>query len=405
MIELQRGARNSLDKYLNLNDVITIEMNINGSATYDFACFGLDASDKLNDDRYMIFYNQISSPQGEITYNGDNSSATFNVNIGKLPTTINKLVFTVNIDGNGRMKEINSHSFSIRQGENTAMSLNLSGNDFAQETAIITAELYRKDNTWRINAVARGFDGGLSVLLKNFGGEEILTPQIPEVTNKFSPSSVTTCQPQIVSTSESQGSAPQPTDLIPQKVCLQKGQSFNLIVDKSGTAEIVINLNWTRKKGLFANNVDLDLCSLYELQNGAKSSVQAVGRHFGSLTQPPYVALDADDRTGTRIEGENLHINGKMISQIKRLLIFTYIYDGVPNWKSTDAVATVKCPGSPDIVVNLNENGGKNKLCAIALLENVGDTFNVKRIVQYFPCHKDMDDAFNWGLNWSHGTK
>ena len=40
------------------------------------------------------------------------------------------------------------------------------------EKAIISVELYRKDG-WRIAAAAKGFNGGLSALLKSFGGEEI----------------------------------------------------------------------------------------------------------------------------------------------------------------------------------------------------------------------------------------
>ena len=59
-MELKRGMRDRLDKYLNLNSTIEAEMTISGSGVYDFCCFGVDMSDKLSDDRYMIFYNQTT---------------------------------------------------------------------------------------------------------------------------------------------------------------------------------------------------------------------------------------------------------------------------------------------------------------------------------------------------------
>jgi tellurium resistance protein TerD len=40
--------------------------------------------------------------------------------------------------------------------------------DFSIETAVIMAELYNKDDEWRINAVGSGFEGGLQALLNKY---------------------------------------------------------------------------------------------------------------------------------------------------------------------------------------------------------------------------------------------
>src|SRR5689334_17346129 len=34
--------------------------------TWDVSCFGLDGSDRLSDDRFLIFYNQPASPEGSV---------------------------------------------------------------------------------------------------------------------------------------------------------------------------------------------------------------------------------------------------------------------------------------------------------------------------------------------------
>lgn len=171
-MELLRGMREKLDKYVDIDFEICINMRTTGSAVYDFCCFGIDKEGKLSDDRYMIFYNQVTSPADEIRFAAGNNSAEFRIQLAKLPVSIDKLVFTVSIDGNGTMGEITKHNFELSQNGTIQMAMELLGADFNMEKAIISVELYRKDG-WRIAAAAKGFNGGLSALLKSFGGEEI----------------------------------------------------------------------------------------------------------------------------------------------------------------------------------------------------------------------------------------
>lgn len=192
---------------------------------------------------------------------------------------------------------------------------------------------------------------------------------------------------------------------------LKKGQKVNL-QKKRGTdlGEILINLNWhqPQKRGFFgrSNAIDLDLGCLYEMENGDKGCVQALGNAFGTLSNPPYIALDGDDRSGSSEGGENLRINGRQVSKIKRVLVYTFIYEGAANWQEADGVVTIKCPGSNEIIVRMDEYGSSLPMCAIALLDNyMGQTFSVEKIVRFFDGHKSMDDAFGWGLHWTPGRK
>ena len=166
-----RGMRDKIANHADPSGEIIVNMSIAGNSVYDFCCFGVDSADKLSDDRYMIFYNQTVSPNGEIRYNASSNSASFALHLANLPAAINKLVFTASIDGNGVMGDITQHKFTISQNGAEKITLDLSGRDFHQEKAIISAEIYRKGE-WRINAIASGFNGGLPVLLKKYGGEE-----------------------------------------------------------------------------------------------------------------------------------------------------------------------------------------------------------------------------------------
>ena len=182
-MQVERGARGKLEKFFDVNSALTVNMKITGNAVYDFSCFGVDGNNKLSDDRYMIFYNQPKSPNNEITYSEISNGVTFSVNLNKLPSTIQKLVFTASIDGVGKMGEISAHSFSIEQTGRESVTAEFSGKDFHEEKAVTTVEIYRKDG-WRFNVIARGFNGGLDALLKFYGGE--LVEDIPPAVQKVS---------------------------------------------------------------------------------------------------------------------------------------------------------------------------------------------------------------------------
>lgn len=199
-------------------------------------------------------------------------------------------------------------------------------------------------------------------------------------------------------------------------ISLQKGQKVNLQKKASaGLGEILVNLNWNARpakkgflSGLLGGNqgIDLDLGCLYELKDGRKGTVQALGNAFGSLNAPPFISLDGDDRTGAAAAGENLRINGNQIANIKRVLVYTFVYEGVANWQQADATVTIKYPGAEDLIVKMDTFNTTNLMCGLALLENVNDeTFSVEKIVQFYTGHEQLDRAFNWGLRWQAGRK
>ncbi len=171
-MKAERGVRGNLEKFFDITQPVKVTLKINGAATYDFTCFGVDDKNKLSDDRYMVFYNQTQSPRGEIRYNEVSNGVEFLIDLEALPSTIQRLVFTASIDGAGTMGEISSHDLTIEQGQREKIIAQFGGKDFQNEKAITSIEIYRK-NDWRFQIVARGFDGGLDKLLEFYGGEQI----------------------------------------------------------------------------------------------------------------------------------------------------------------------------------------------------------------------------------------
>ncbi len=196
---------------------------------------------------------------------------------------------------------------------------------------------------------------------------------------------------------------------------LKKGNRINLSKDNKSLGEVLINLNWSQNgtskqsviKSLFSKqkSVDLDLGCLFELKDGTKGCVQALGNAFGALDKPPYVFLDGDDRTGSNENGETLKFNAKKINEIKRILVYTYIYEGVANWSEIDGIVTIKQTLGEDIIIKMDEYSNSKNMCALAMISNDNDNCVVEKIVQYYSGHINLDKAFNWGLKWVAGQK
>lgn len=182
-----------------------------------------------------------------------------------------------------------------------------------------------------------------------------------------------------------------------------------IITPSGGLGEIIVQLNWsqgTRPDGS-KTAIDLDLGCLCELKDGQKKAIQALDKFFGDFSKTPYIHLSEDDRKGDK--GEILRINGDKVAEFKRILVYAYIYKGIAKWSEANGVVKIKLPDvidQEDIEVKLENPSDGITVRAIALFENVNDeTFEVTKIEEYYTDHREMDKAFNWGLDWVDGSK
>ena len=207
------------------------------------------------------------------------------------------------------------------------------------------------------------------------------------------------------------------------KVTLSKAAP-SISLTKSGESQgsMRVNLNWSsgaapapKKKGFLAKlaaasygsgGVDLDLGCLYELADGSKGVIQALGNSFGSVDRAPFIALDGDDRSGTVTGGENMHVNLARPELFKRILFFAMIYEGAPNWAAVDGVVTLFPTSGPQVEVKLESDNNSARICAIALLENGKQGVTVTRLVEYIQgSQSDLDKKYGWGMQWAAGRK
>ncbi|GGZ54747.1 TerD family protein [Streptomyces bluensis] len=183
--EFQRGHKARISDLTAGTDLyVGVQISAPG-LTFDISCFGLDADERLSDDRYFVFFNQPKSPEEAIQLLGSQAGDTesFRVTLDKIPQQIQKLSFTATIDGAGQMSQIVPGYIRIVAGGEEVARYSFNGAEFSTERAVMLGDFYLKD-VWRFAAVGQGFDGGLDALLRNFGGEvaeeEPAAPQQPQ---------------------------------------------------------------------------------------------------------------------------------------------------------------------------------------------------------------------------------
>ncbi|MFB7737447.1 TerD family protein [Streptomyces sp. NPDC056112] len=203
--EFQRGHKARISDLTAGTDLyVGVQISAPG-LTVDISCFGLDADERLSDDRYFVFFNQPQSPEEAIQLLGAQAGDTesFRVTLEKIPPHIRKLSFTAAIDGAGQMSQIDSGYLRIVAGGEEVARYAFDGSEFSTERAVMLGDFYLKD-VWRFAAVGQGFDGGLEALLKNFGGEvleeeeDLAAGQDPQpgAAPAFAPPAQTTAPPE-----------------------------------------------------------------------------------------------------------------------------------------------------------------------------------------------------------------
>lgn len=190
--ELQRGHKARVSD-LTAGTDLYVGVRIAGPGmSFDISCFGLDADERLSDDRYFVFFNQPKSPEESIQQLGGQAGDTesFRVTLDRVPEKIRKLSFTATIDGDGRMSQVGPGYIRIVAGGEEVARYAFDGGEFSTERAVMLGDFYFKD-VWRFAAVGQGFDGGLEALLRNFGGEvleeETAQPQPADAAPGFAP--------------------------------------------------------------------------------------------------------------------------------------------------------------------------------------------------------------------------
>ncbi|MFE3600387.1 TerD family protein [Streptomyces sp. NPDC059142] len=414
-------------------------------------------SGKVRSDADFVFYNQPRHASGAVHHDGKKpggaeTTDTLAVDLARVEPAVERIVLAASADGGtvGRVPGLRVRVLDAASGAEIAR---YDSTDATVETAFVVGELYRRQGQWKFRAVGQGYDSGLAGLATDFGisvddpapapaapaparTPPRSTPAAPPA-RSAPPAPAPTQAPTMPSVSvppvpvTPPASAPAPAPQTPptapvrlSKITLTKDAPSVSLAKQGGTSGAMrVNLNWqVRKqfKGWGAKlgravamhaDLDLDLCALYELTDGRKGVVQALGNAFGALNQPPYIHLDGDDRTGAVSSGENLTINLDHKDRLRRVVIFVTIYEGARSFADLDATVTLQPQHGAAIDFSLGECTVASTVCSLALITNTGSDLVVQREARFLvpergvSPQRTIDYAYGWGMNWTPGRK
>ncbi|MFF1380232.1 TerD family protein [Streptomyces sp. NPDC058308] len=400
----------------------------------DASALLLSAAGKVRSDADFVFYNQPAHSSGAVRHEGKQRSGAgvtdvLAVDLARVEPEIETVVLAASADG-GTFGRIPGLYVRVLDASSGAELARYDSSDATVETAFVLGELYRRQGAWKFRAVGQGYGSGLEGLATDYGITVDEPQQAAPAPAAPAPAPASGAPlPPAPATAPAPAAPPAPPAAAPAPVRLTKvtltkdAPSVSLMKQGGTSGGMRVNLNWeVRKqfKGWGAKlgravamhaDLDLDLCALYELTDGRKGVVQALGNAFGALHQPPYILLDGDDRTGAVATGENLTINLDHIKDFRRIVIFVTIYEGARSFADLNATVTLQPQHGAPIDFSLDECTVPSTVCALALITNNGGDLVVQREARYLvpergvSPQRTMDHAYGWGMNWTPGRK
>ncbi|MFJ9720613.1 TerD family protein [Streptomyces sp. NPDC101213] len=398
---------------------------------------------KVRSDADFVFYNQPAHSSGAVRHEGRRDlggrvTDTLLVDLARVEPAIETVVLAASADG-GTFGQVPDLAVEVRDAGRNTVVARYDATGATVETAFVLGEFYRRQGAWKFRAVGQGYDSGLEGLATDYGitvdeprhaaplppvPQPVTAPPPPPAPPTVPAFPVTVPPPAPVPATPPPPPAPPAAPVRLTKVTLTKAAPSVSLTKQGGTSGVMrVNLNWEVRKQFsqwggkrgravaLHDDLDLDLCALFELADGRKGVVQALGNAFGALHQPPYILLDGDDRTGAVAAGENLTINLDHKDAFRRLLVFVTVYEGARSFADLHATVTLQPQFGAAIDFSLDECTVPSTVCALALITRTGDDLVVQREARYLvpergvSPQRTVDHAYGWGMNWTPGRK
>ena len=186
-ISLSKGGNVNLSKEAPGLDKVIVGLGWDARVTdgsafdLDASAFLLNAAGKVRADSDFCFYNNKNVADGAVQHGGDNKTGdgagddeVVNIELSKMPTDVEKVVFAVTIhEGETRKQNFGQVAKAYIRVVDAANGQEIArydlSEDAAMETAMVFGEIYRNGADWKFKAVGQGFAGGLAPLAGSLG--------------------------------------------------------------------------------------------------------------------------------------------------------------------------------------------------------------------------------------------
>lgn len=133
----------------------------------------LDASGQVSANSDIVFYNQPDYSAGAARYLGRDDSGVGHAHraeltLGRLPDSVHTVAIAASLDSaDSRLGSLSSLDLAMTSDFGTLCTISCEG--LTNERVAVVAELYRRNDDWKIRSVSQGWNGGLPELLTHYG--------------------------------------------------------------------------------------------------------------------------------------------------------------------------------------------------------------------------------------------
>jgi stress response protein SCP2 len=259
-----------------------------GVPDVDASALLLQSDGRVASDADFVFFNQPSHPSGAVRHTGKSGATdSVEVTLARLPASVDRVVLAASADG-GTFGRVPGLRLVVSDASSNTVLAEFPMTA-ADETALLSGELYRRGGGWKFRAVGQGYANGLAGLATDFGisvADE--PPQQPPANAGFATGPTPTPPPP--PGAPAPPAAPPPAapglpNLDRGRVNLVKGGRVSLVkTGAPGLTTVLMGLGWDPARG--GRNIDLDASAIAFDAVGRSLAVvwfSNLGEFYGAL--------------------------------------------------------------------------------------------------------------------------
>lgn len=392
------------------------------SGALDPSAFLVAENGKVRSDADMVFYNQESAEKGCVRLvESVGGQARFAIALTDVPSTIVKIIFCLTVETPGRsMAGFVGTALGVLEGGREAHRFEpaLSG---ASEVSMMVAELYRRDNNWKIRAIGQGFRDGLGALATSLGVDvegddsgasapDPVPAPVPSASPPTPPPPASTPPPSpppppVTPPPPAQPAAPSPAP--PPAVRTPGSQPFDrkdTLIGAGHGGRLTVTLDWRWTIGGTDGRIrplGLSLGAACIAPDGTRSAIQS-GDWRGRLEAAPWLLVTPGNLADENAGQESLSFNLEGLAAYAQIDLYAFIGQGSATWGGSETWVNLSGPSLPTSEFCIDPPADGMSAVALLRIVNRDGQCAVTRLDQCAADQRELDARLGWHLAWRY---
>lgn len=278
----------------------------------DTSALVLGQHGKVRQESDFVFYNQPTHPSGSVRHRGPDAATGLDgieVRCAGLDAGVDRVLITVSVDA-GSIRRYSRATLVVRDLTTGADAYEVDVTGEGAESALVLAEIYRRNGAWKLRAVSQGYDSGLAGLATDYGIEIAEPAASPPPSPTGETQRAASPAPPSRAPAEATPPVPDPEEVaLVRNLMQQYGQACQAITEHVDNAAKVAHDAFAARQmaGVrpqheisirnfedLASRTERDFSALYEAFEGARRRARAIGNQIHAAASTVKVPFDPE---------------------------------------------------------------------------------------------------------------